>query len=219
MAMEMTGLEAGEEADRPAHRTPRRLSQVFAELAAEPRERITMADIRDGLGDRSFAAMVVLFGALNLLPLPPPSSAILGLPLLIVAAQMTYGAKRAWLPGFVAGKSLSSLQFRAMVGRGLPYLRRLETVIRPRLWPFSLRQGERVVGLGCFLLATIVTLPIPLGNWLPACSATLLGLALTERDGALLAAGVGVAIVALCVVSAVVGAAGFAAQAALGWMF
>jgi len=219
MAMEMMGVEAGGEADRPAHRTPRRLSQVFAELAAEPRERITMADIRDRLGDRGFAAMVVLFGALNLLPLPPPSSAILGLPLLIVAAQMTYGAKRAWLPRFVADKSLSSSQFRSMVNRGLPYLQRLETIIRPRLWPFSLRRGERIVGLGCFLLAVIVTLPIPLGNWLPACAATLLGLALTERDGTLLAAGAAVAVIALCVVTAVVGAAGLATQAALGWIF
>ena len=111
---------------------------------------------------------------------------------------MSYGSRRAWLPRFIADKSLSAEQFRALIDRVVPHLIRLETYIRPRYWPFWRRQGDRIIGIIALLLAVIVTLPIPLGNWLPAFSITLLGLALTERDGVLfgIASIVGVASIA-----------------------
>ena len=48
------------------------------------------------------------FAALNMIPLPPATSAILGLPLLIVSAQMVFGSKRAWLPRFVMEQPISA---------------------------------------------------------------------------------------------------------------
>ena len=79
-------------------RRPRRLSQVFSELSMEARGPVSIATIRDALGDRSFAALLFFFAVINLIPLPPGTSALLGLPLLIVSAQMVYGSKRARLP-------------------------------------------------------------------------------------------------------------------------
>lgn len=63
-----------------------------------------------------------------------------------------------------------------------------------------------------------MTLPIPLGNWLPAFATTLLGLALSERDGILFAVGSVVAMASIAVIVFVIGAAGAATQAVLGWM-
>jgi len=219
MRVQADGFETGPIGGRPARRKPRRLSAVFARLAAERSGRVTIADILDALGDRSFAALLMLFGVFNLLPLPPGGSAILGLPLVIVAAQLMYGSKRAWLPAFVASKSLSADQFRAIMDRVVPRLVRLETLIRPRYWPFWRRRGNRVVGAMAFVLAVVVTLPIPLGNWLPAFAISLLGLSLSERDGLLLALGGVVGVAAVGVVVLVVGAAGAATNVALGWMF
>ena len=214
----MTGL-IGAIADGTARRRkPRRLSQVFIEMAHAAEDRVTMASIRDALGGRSFAALLVLFGAFNLIPLPPGASAILGLPLLIVAAQMAFGGKRAWLPRFVAEKSLSAAQFKAIIQRVAPHLARLEQYIRPRYWPFWRRRGDRITGIIALLLSVIVTLPIPLGNWLPAFSITLLGLALTERDGVLFGIGSVVGVAALGVVVFVIGAASVATGAVLGWL-
>jgi hypothetical protein len=203
----------------PPGRRPRRLSAVFARLAAERTGRVTVADILDALGDRSFAALLVLFGAFNLLPMPPGGSTILGLPLVIVAAQLMYGSKRAWLPRFVASKSLSAEQFRALMDRVVPRLVRLETLIRPRYWPFWRRRGNRVVGALAFVLSVVLILPIPLGNWLPAFAISLLGLSLSQRDGLLLALGSAVGVLSFGVVVLVVGAAGTATNVALGWMF
>ena len=218
MRADVTGFEAGLSSSVSQRRRPRRLSLVFSELARVSTERVTMGDIRDALGDRSFAALLVLFGAFNLIPLPPGASAVLGIPLLVVAAQMTFGARRAWLPAFVAKKSLSAEQFRALIERVVPHLTRLEQYVRPRYWPFWRRRGDRIIGLIALLLAVIVTLPIPLGNWLPAFSITLLGLALTERDGVLLGIASLVGVASIAVVTFVIGAAGMATQAFLGWL-
>ncbi len=203
----------------PRRRRPRRLSELFAQLARDADGPVSIGHIRDALGNRSFAPLLVLFAAFNLLPLPPGTSAILGLPLLIVSAQMVYGTKQAWLPSALADRSLSAATFRATMEWIIPRLVRIERVIRPRYWPFWRKQGDRIIGGIALLLAIVVTLPIPLGNWLPAFATALLGLALSERDGILLAVGGLVSVVSMIVIAAVVGAAGFATNAALGWMF
>ncbi len=203
----MREFEDGQFDGAPRRRRPRRLSALFAQMARDVEGSVSVAGIRDALGDRSFAALIVFFAALNMIPLPPPSSAILGLPLLIVSAQLMAGSKRAWLPRFVMERPMSADAFRTVMDRLVPRLVQLERMIKPRYWPFWRRQGDRVIGVMCFALALIVTLPIPFGNWLPAFSSALLGLALIERDGILFAIGTLMGVVSLAVIAAVFGSA------------
>ena len=112
---------------------------------------------------------------------------------------------------------MSADQFRRLMDWVIPRLIRLEKLVRPRYWPFWRRQGDRVIGVVALFLAVVVTLPIPLGNWLPALATALLGLALSERDGILLAIAGTVGILSLTIVAAVIGAASIATHAALGW--
>lgn len=218
MKQHMDGFEGGEIDAAPRRRRGRRLSEIFAQLAHDAKDRVSIGDIRDTLGKRSFAPLLVLFAAFNLLPLPPGASAVLGLPLLIVAAQMTFGSSRAWLPGFITRRSLSAEQFRTITDWIIPRLIRLEEVVRPRYWPFWRRQGDRVIGFIALILSVSITLPIPLGNWLPAFATALLGLALSERDGILFAVGSVVGAASLAVIGVVVGGAGFATHAFLAWL-
>ncbi len=215
----MRGFEHGQIDGAPMRRRPRRLSQLFAQLARDADGPVSMASIRDALGDRSFAALIVFFAALNLIPLPPPSSAILGLPLVIVSAQLMFGSKRAWLPRFVMENTISAESFRAVMDRLIPRLVSLERMIKPRYWPFWRRRGDRVIGTMCFVLAVIVTLPIPLGNWLPALSSALLGLALVERDGLLFAIGMVFSAMAAAVIVAVFGSAAALVNLLWSWPF
>ena len=175
--------------------------------------------IRDALGDRSFAALLLFFAIINLIPLPPGTSALLGLPLLIVAAQMVYGSKRVWLPRVLTQRTVSAETFRSMMDRIIPRLVSIERMIRPRYWPFWRRRGDRVVGIIALIMAITVTLPIPLGNWLPAFSTALLGLALSERDGILFALGSAVGLVAMALVASVMGAVIAATTALLNFLF
>lgn len=206
------------EGSAPRRRRPRRLSQMFGQLAHDAKGDISVGAIRDALGDRSFAALLVIFAALNMIPLPPPASAFLGPPLMIIAAQMVYGSKRAWLPGFLINRSLTAEQFRAFMDRVVPQLIRIEQYIRPRYWPFWRKRGDRVIGCVALLMGVMITLPIPLGNWLPACCTALLGLALTERDGVLLVIGSLIGIVAVAVIAAVVGTGAAVTQFLFGWI-
>lgn len=186
----------------------RRLSQVFDDLAVEASGPVSVARIRDALGDRSFAALLVFFSAINLLPLPPGTTLVLGLPLVLVSAQMVAGKKSAWLPRFVLEKSLTPEQFRRLSASLTPRLKRMERFVQPRYWPFYPSHDERVIGLLALIMGIVVTLPIPFGNWFPALSTTLLGLALSERDGLFLGIATGIGVLALCLAAFVIGSAG-----------
>ncbi|MCO5065538.1 MAG: exopolysaccharide biosynthesis protein [Rhizobiaceae bacterium] len=214
----MKTFEDGPEGAAPKFRRPRRLSEVFAQLARDADGPVTLDHICKSLGARAFAPMLVLFAGLNLLPLPPGSSAVLGLPLIIVAAQMVSGRRRTWLPEVLGKRSLSADQFRNLMASLVPRLARMEKLIKPRYWPFWRRQGERIVGAIALFMAIVVTLPIPGGNWLPAFCTTLLGLSLLERDGLLFALGSLVGVVAMAVIVGIFTAAGFAGHAIWAWM-
>ena len=132
---------------------------------------------------------------------------------------MVYGSKRVWLPRVLTQRTVSAETFRSMMDRIIPRLVSIERMIRPRYWPFWRRRGDRVIGIIALIMAITVTLPIPLGNWLPAFSTALLGLALSERDGILFALGSAVGLVAMAVVASVMGAVIAATTALLNFLF
>lgn len=218
MDAEVTGTGSGGFGGVLRRRRPRRLSQVFHQIAENATGEVSIGTIRDHLGDRSFAALLVFFAAINMIPLPPGASALLGLPLLIISLQMVYGSKRVWLPEVLTKRSISAETFRSISDRIVPWLLWIEQMIRPRYWPFRRRRGDRVIGFIALIMAISITLPIPLGNWPPAFSTALLGLALSERDGVLFALGGLVGVVAIAIVAFVVGAAGVAVHATMLWL-
>lgn len=187
---------------------PRRLSRIFADLAREAEDVVTVEQIRQALGDRSFATLLVFFACLNLLPFPPGSTLLLGIPLMLISLQMVRRDNTVWLPRFILRKSVGAEQFRLMTDRLVPRLEWIERMIRPRYWPFARAHADRLIGLAALVLATAVTLPIPLGNWLPAFSCVLLGLAHSERDGLLLTVAAGCGLLSLIIIAIVIGTAG-----------
>lgn len=195
---------------------PRRLSRVLRELALRTEEPISIAEIRDALADRSFAALLIVFSAINLLPWPPGATLVLGLPIVIIAIQMVLGQTNAWLPKFIMRKTIRRDQMLAMTRKLWPVLRRFELYIKPRYWPMPHHVTERLIGVFVLIMGIAVTLPIPFGNWFPALSTTIAGLALSERDGVMLVLAVVVGVFALFVMGLVIGAAGVAANFLFG---
>lgn len=176
-----------------------RLSEVLAALAAdESRERIFIGDLFRALGDRAFGALLLIFALPNVVPTPPGTSAILGLPLVILSAQLMLG-QSPWLPKLIAGRSIARADFAAMVVRISPWLARGERLLKPRLAFAVSPVAEHAIGLLCLVLALVLALPIPLGNILPALSICLFSFALLERDGLFSLAGLAAAIVSLLV--------------------
>ena len=184
---------------------PRPLSQVLYDLAQEERGKVTVRRIRNALADRSFATFVVFTAGLNLLPFPPGTTILLGVPIVLVAFQMVFGYPTVWLPRFFLKQSLSQKAFHRMTTWLIPFLRRMENWVRPRYWPFpSAKAAEKVVGIITLIFAIAVVIPIPFGNWLPALACFICGIALSERDGIWLAVGTITGVVAICIMIGVV---------------
>lgn len=187
---------------------PRPLSRVLSGLATEERDSVSVRRIRNALADRSFATFLVFTASINLLPFPPGSTVLLGVPIVLVAFQMVMGYPTVWLPRFFLRRSLSQKGFHKMTTWLIPFLERMENWVRPRYWPFpNAKSAEKVVGLFALVYAIAVVIPIPFGNWLPALAVFICGIALSERDGFWLAIGIVTGVVAICIMVGVVFAA------------
>lgn len=180
------------------------LSVVLFHLANDDtRDRVAIGDLLAALGDRALGALMFVFAAPNIFPVPPGVSTVLGAPLLFLSLQLMLGLK-PWLPGVVAQRSIARDDLAALVRRVLPWLQKAERLLRPR-WRFMVRPPlENLAGLVCLLLAVVLMLPVPLGNTLPALAIALMALGVLERDGLWMLAGWLGAAVASAVVSGVV---------------
>jgi hypothetical protein len=180
------------------------LSDLLLALAARTdRDRVSIQDLLLALGDRALGALIFLFAFPNVLPLPPGTSFILGAPLVFLVGQLML-SKPPWLPQFIGKRSMTRQDFAALVARIVPWLVRAEKLLKPRLQVLTSEVMERVIGALCLVLATLLVLPIPFGNMLPALAISFMALGLLERDGVWVVIGLVVSVVASVVVSGVV---------------
>lgn len=193
---------AGIEAAQPEGK--KRFSQILDAIGAdERRERVSVSDLMRAMDARAVAALILLFALPNVVPTPPGTSSILGLPLLYLTAQMMLG-KLPWLPAIIADRSMTRSDFNSFVGRVTPLLARAERLLKPRLLFVTSATGERIIGGICLTLAIVLALPIPLGNMLPAFAISLMALGVLERDGLWVIIGFLVGVFSLVIVSGVV---------------
>lgn len=171
---------------RPKHAPPN-ASVLLAELHdAFPDEKITVAELIDRLEGRAIGLLLLILALPMCIPNVPGISTIFGLLLIAPGVQMLLGGGRLWLPRRVRAWSFSRAALQRAIMAASPYLRRIERYVRPRWslltrFPFTVLFGAQVL-----LMALILILPIPLGNWPPAMTLSMMALALLQRDGALM---------------------------------
>ncbi|MBL8696904.1 MAG: exopolysaccharide biosynthesis protein [Alphaproteobacteria bacterium] len=198
----------------------RKTSEILEALAANATTRVALGDLVASLGDRAFGLLMLIFALPNAVGLGtiPGVSTVFGAPQIIFALQMIAGLEKPWLPGFLMQKSISAEDFRSIVAKSGPQLDRVERMLRPRLEPLTSPLAERVLGIVFLVLATIVALPIPLGNWPPAIAMAVIALGLVERDGVVVIVGTLFAVIAIAIALAVVSAGAAAVWIALHWL-
>jgi hypothetical protein len=184
----------------------RRLSDVLTDIANDPsRTMINVADLRDAMGDRAFGALLLVFAAPNAVPVSAPGvSTVLGTPLLFLALQMILGFDAPWIPRFLARRSMPRQSFARAATAVVPWVRRAERLLRPRLGIMARGPVERVIGVVCAVLALVLMLPIPFGNMPPAVAICILALAMLEEDGVATLLGLAAAGVAIFITSGVI---------------
>jgi hypothetical protein len=161
-----------------------------------PADHFTLAWLTNNLHKRSFGIIMLLIA---LVAIAPGLSIIAGLLLMIPAVQMIAGKAAPVFPRRIATRSLPTSHLAAVVQRSIPVLRYLERVIHPR-WRTPLESTKRLVGAVVLILSTtLVLVPIPLSNVVPASVIALISLAYLEEDGVLLS----IALLAAMIVMAV----------------
>lgn len=169
---------------------PPRLSEILTTLAGdEARDRISVHDMVETMRSRAFGALLLIFAFPNILPTPPGTAGILGLPLIFLSAQMMLGLD-PWLPGIIARRSMARSTFQALVARITPWLLRAERLLRARMELLAHPRAQRLLGALCLVVSVALVLPVPFANLVPSVALCIIGLGVLERDGLWIVLGV-----------------------------
>lgn len=145
---------------------------------------IALGELMAALEHRGYGLLLILFALPNLIPNPIPGlSAVFGVPLAILSAQIILQQPHPWLPSWLARRGIKREAYQRIVGRAAPTLTRIERILKPR-FPIMLEPlaMSLIAGL-CLVLSLLLILPIPLTGMVLAAPIVLFGLALMQRDG------------------------------------
>jgi hypothetical protein len=166
-----------------------RLSDILKRLSENDNPDMTLGDIVKALGERGFGALILLFAAPNLIPLPPGSSFVFGVPLIFITAQLMIRQDKIWLPKRLNEARLGGGRLLYLLQRLVPYVVKIEKLLKPRGTLLTSPLGERFAGLAGLFCASILLLPIPGANMAPAFALCCFALGLIEQDGVAMAGG------------------------------
>jgi hypothetical protein len=182
----------------------RPFSQVLEDLGSKPDPKLYLGEVVNAFGERAFGALLLLFGLLNALPLPPGATAVLGIPLLLLSIQLVLRTDQLWMPRWALKRSIAREAYRKNAARVAGPIRTVERLSRPRLLVLTGPVSELTIGLVCTLLAMIVMLPVWSTNMFPAFVIAIFGFGMMQRDG-------------VAVLLGWLGAAGYALFLVLAW--
>jgi hypothetical protein len=156
-----------------------------------PADPIMLANVLQLAGERTFGFLFVLLSLPSALPVPAPGYSVpFGVALFLLAVQLVVGAKTPWLPARIMHHALPLSKVQSIVKAGLPWLRRIEQLSKPRLtYVCASRTGRAVLGTAIALMAISMMIPIPGTNTLPAMGIFVVGFGLLDDDGAISLAG------------------------------
>jgi hypothetical protein len=203
---------------QPSQARPLPLSQRLAQIVEEDGpDRLSFSQLAARLHSRAWGGLLFIFAAINVLPLPPGTSAFFALPILIVSAQMVVGRSTPWFPARIDRRGVTKQELQRLISKISWLEARVERIFKPRLASLTGPTGTRLIGIVCFLLALIAAIPVPLFHVAPAAAILLFGLALIYRDGALIIAAAVAAVLSLVVDALIIGSGVLALKYAAGW--
>lgn len=188
---------------------PLSLTALLASIRPHDHEEaVSLGDILTRIGQRSFAATLLVIGLLMVSPLSavPFLPSLITIVILLIAGQAIIGRHHLWLPDFLTRRRISADKLR----------RALDTLVRPAAWIDRYRSGRWVVltqwpisSLAYTVIIVVaLTWPplslVPFSTTLSAVGMSLLAAGQTLKDGvfvllgyiylALLVTGVSVAV-------------------------
>lgn len=154
-------------------------------------QRISLGEILEVVGPRSFGPFLLLAGLITLAPIIgdiPGVPTLIGITVFLIAIQLLVGRKRFWLPGWLRKRSVAGDKFR----RGLEMVRRpagfIDRFLRARLTFLTGGPMTRIIAVLCLLIAAVMPPMelVPFSANVAGAALTVFGLALIARDGLLI---------------------------------
>lgn len=189
------------------------LESLLGELAKAANgdgPRVSVQQVMDTVGHRSFGPLLFITGLLGMTPVSaaPGAPSLIALIVLLVASQLLIGRDSLWLPRFILKRSVKTDRLRQTVRLVQKPARVVDRMVKPRLEVLTGAVADRLVALVCVVLALAVP-PLeflPFVAFIPSAAIATFGLGLLARDGLL--------VLVAFTISA--GAVGFAAYQLLG---
>ena len=169
------------------------LRRVLAEL---PTQNVRIGHVVRQLRRRSFGGLFILLAILGLLP---GISAFAGLAMIVPGVQLARGLRAPLLPRVVRRRVIDRDVLQAFGAKALPWLDRVERLVRPRWLALTFTPMPSVIGCIMVGLASVIILPLPFSNLPPAIAIFCLSLGMLERDGVLIGIGLLCSAIALAI--------------------
>lgn len=155
-------------------------------------ERITLDQIVHAFHERGIGILLFFLAAPMALPIPVPPgvNVLLASPLVLLTAQQAMGAHTVWLPRRMRDKGVSARKLSTLMAALIPWLHRLEILIKPRLGSLTRGPAAQLCGVLGLLMALTVCIPVPLTNTIPSIGIALMAAGIVMRDGLAVIAGI-----------------------------
>lgn len=170
---------------------PTDLEQVIDRLdeSAQERQEVSVGDILDSVGRRSFGPVLVVVGLIAASPLSgiPGLPSTIGVIVLVLAFQLLFHRQQLWLPRWVLDRKVSKSKFDKAIKLSRGPARFVDRLLKPRLKALTHRAGFHVVAVLCIVVAA--TMPplelLPFAATAAGVALTAFGLSLIAEDGLL----------------------------------
>lgn len=166
------------------------LSDVLGRLEESLQgDSVTVQDIVQKLGHKSFAALMLIFSLISTSPASaiPGITAIVGVVVFILAAQMILGRKSVWLPQFITRRHLSTQKLCKGIGWMRKPVHSVERHLKAR-FTFLLHRPWLYLPL-VLILALSLFMPfmevVPTSGSIASAVIALFAAGLLMRDGVL----------------------------------
>ncbi|MCL2505249.1 MAG: exopolysaccharide biosynthesis protein [Alphaproteobacteria bacterium] len=162
------------------------LNNLLQNLINEPSDsKVSLGSILDNLNQKSFALLMMVLVLPNCIPIPSPIgvSTVFSLPLLLISGQLVFGRKTPWIPESWKRYSINRSLLTKFINTLYPYLKRIGSILKPRMLFLILPGTERFLGVCWLIFALTIAIPVPLTNFLPGVGILISSMGMLEKDG------------------------------------
>ncbi len=170
---------------------PANIAQLLdrLEAVAANRSHVSIGEMMDAIGRRTFGPVVLLVGLILVTPLSgvPGIPTLMGLLTLLTLGQVLLGRKRFWLPAWLVKRKVSQRKLLQGLKLLRPAAGKIDRLIRPRLSLLVKGPGLYVMALGCMVIAVVMpaTEVVPFSSSIAGVALVLFGLTMISKDGLL----------------------------------